>query len=128
VIPNWLDLDRVAITGPPKSGKTTLSGLVTDRPVFHTDDWIDLPWKDIPVAILGATQHLDRFVVEGIQVPRAIKRGLEVDVILVLDEPYIPLSKAQWGLWNNVKETLYTSSLVGIVHHLHSATGNGDHQ
>lgn len=31
---------RIAIAGVPGAGKTTLSKLVTDRPVIHTDDYI----------------------------------------------------------------------------------------
>src|SRR5262245_4436614 len=41
---SWFDdvlgkYSRVAIVGGPRTGKTTLSATVSDRPVIHTDDF-----------------------------------------------------------------------------------------
>ena len=46
--------DRIAIVGGPKVGKTTLCGLVKDRPVFGTVILIGVAsWEDAPLAVIG---------------------------------------------------------------------------
>lgn len=79
---------RVAITGAPKSGKTTICQRVdqTVRPLIHGDDYLHLGWSessqkmaDIVNAIRGP------MVVEGVQVPRALRKGMLVDVVVWLD-------------------------------------------
>lgn len=80
------EFNRVAICGGPHTGKTTLSGLIKDRPVFHTDDLKSLPWADVPDALIERVQHLERFAIEGVQVPRALRRGMVIDAVIFLDE------------------------------------------
>lgn len=98
---------RIAVTGPPGSGKTTLTEDVDDdRPVIHTDDWKHIPWSYQPHKILKALEGLDSFVVEGIAVPRLLKRDLKIDLLIILQEPRVVITDAQEKLWNNMVPTL----------------------
>ncbi len=81
-----MDHPRIAICGGPRTGKTTLASLVADRRVVHTDAWIALPWGEVPHAIIAECTGLDSFVVEGVQAARALRKGLEVDVVIWLDD------------------------------------------
>ncbi len=96
--------DRVAIVGGPKTGKSTLSGLVTDRPVFGTDILIGVAtWADAPHAFIGTCTGVPRFVAEGVQVARALRKGLKVDCVIGLREPKVELNDGQArmtkGIW-----------------------------
>lgn len=91
---------RVAIAGGPNTGKTTLSRMVGGRPVYHTDDHRGLAWEAVPHAVIA--EVLDQtgggrepFVVEGVQVPRTLRKGLVVDAVVWLDEPLEEESKGQ---------------------------------
>lgn len=88
------DHKRVAIVGGPRTGKSTLSALA-DRPVVHTDDTMDLPWEDQPSCVIQLLRHMDTFVVEGVQASRAIRKGLEVDAVVELTEPFETLNQGQ---------------------------------
>ncbi len=76
---------RIAITGPPRVGKTWLSQRCSDRVVVHTDDWQASDWPAQPQLIIAGCAGLDRFLLEGVQVPRALRKGLKVDALLWLD-------------------------------------------
>lgn len=78
---------RVAITGGPKTGKTTLAlalGARTGRPVLHTDDLLHLDHHE---ATRRAARWFDEpaWIVEGVAVPRALRKWL-------LQNPDRPLS------------------------------------
>ncbi len=88
--------DRIAIVGGPKQGKTTISEEVKDRHVLHTDDYLESDWSGVPARIVNDLARHDRFVVEGIQVARALRKGLEVDVIVDMRLPvgvYVPMKE-----------------------------------
>ena len=81
---------RIAIAGGPKVGKTRICRrCVDDRPVFGTDTYKGLPWEDQPASILGMCEGVPRFVVEGVQTARALRKGLQVDCIVYLTKPWI---------------------------------------
>lgn len=78
--------DRIAICGGPATGKTTIATWCTkDRPLLHTDDFMHLEWAEVPQAVIDQCSHHPRFVVEGVQVARALRKGLQVDAVLYLD-------------------------------------------
>lgn len=90
---------RVAITGAPKTGKTTVTEQVTDRPVIHTDDWKDQPWAEVPELVRAACEQAGgAFLVEGVQVPRTLRKGLEVDAVVYLSQPQATQTKAQLAM------------------------------
>jgi hypothetical protein len=77
---------RIAITGAPRTGKTWLAGTYgLEREVIHTDVWQGVEWKKQPELIIAACLTLDRFLLEGVQVPRALRKGLAVDALVWLD-------------------------------------------
>ncbi len=54
------------------------------------------PWADVPALVRAAcSQAGPSFVVEGVQVPRTLRKGLEVDAVIYLTEPRIPQTPAQ---------------------------------
>lgn len=87
----WLDIlsryPRVAIAGGPRTGKTTLSGIGDGRAVVHTDDWIDkTEWEGVPTEVIKACGS-GPVIVEGVQVPRALRKGLSVDCVVWCERP-----------------------------------------
>lgn len=93
---------RIAIGGGPRTGKTTLAGAVTDRPVLHTDERCGLPWSEQPAALIAACAQHDRFVVEGVQVARALRKGLQIDVLIWLVRPMAERTPQQVALAKGV--------------------------
>ena len=85
--------DRIVITGPPNSGKTTLSGLVSDRPVIHMDDLVPIR-RQVELGLEGVGR-LERYVLEGCGVPDCLALGLEPDLVVWLDEPFIAPGRLQ---------------------------------
>ncbi len=77
---------KIAIFGGPGVGKTTMSKLFTDRPVLGTDDYQTMAWEDIPGALIERTSGMGKsFLVEGVQVARALRKGLQVDAVIYLE-------------------------------------------
>lgn len=98
---------RVAITGWPRAGKTTFAESITDRPVVHTDDFKGLPWADVPAAVIAeCDQAGPTFAVEGVMVPRSLRKGLMVDVVLWIDGTRERLNPRQAGMGKSVVTVL----------------------
>ncbi len=88
---------RIAIVGGPKSGKTAVAMFVNDRKVVHTDDFKDTHgWSEASEYIVNTLNESEEpFVVEGVRVAHALRKGLEVDAVLVLVCARQPLSEGQ---------------------------------
>lgn len=102
----------MALVGGPKMGKTTLSRLSDGRPVIHSvheDEEIDAASGSIlvvggyepetPMRLMAAAHALPSFIVEGVQVARALRGpkvdgirypGLAVDYVVYLERPKVP--------------------------------------
>lgn len=112
--PGWfLDIlsryPRVGIAGCANTGKTTLAGNATDRQVIGTDEWLGptatrpagprynpkLDWSGVSADVVRVCGELDSFVVEGVRVAHALRKGLDVDAVIVLTVPHVPLTSAQ---------------------------------
>lgn len=93
------DCRKLAIVGGPNAGKTTFAVSLEFpefyRPVFCTDIFMHLPWKDQPAAIIKYLADLDAFVIEGVQTARALRKGLEVDMVVFIRGTRIPLNSRQ---------------------------------
>lgn len=90
---------RVAVCGPPKTGKTTFASEL-GVPVQHTDDVLDRGWS-------GASDEVSRwfdaetFCVEGVAVLRALRKWRErhpgapppLDRLVMLWYPRVPYTK-----------------------------------
>ncbi len=90
---------RIAIVGGPRTGKTLLASTVVDRPVIHTDDH-RCSWAEAPASIVSACAAYDPsfFVVEGVMIARALRRGLAIDVVLYLDDAKAEQSVGQLAM------------------------------
>lgn len=109
---------RVAIVGGPRTGKTTFARSVRDRPVISTDDYMDLPWEDVPAKVIEAAAAAGAsFVVEGVQAARALRKGLEVDAVIVLTQPKTELTPGQAAMGKGVMTVFneWQSSRPGAV-------------
>lgn len=95
--------DRIAIVGGPRSGKTTLSNTIRDRPVYHGDDYAHLGWSEaseyLAVVVNEAPGPL---VVEGVSVPRALRKGMRVDAVVVLEGSHVELTPGQASMAKGV--------------------------
>ncbi len=70
-------------------GKSTLASLVSDRPVIGTDAYQDMPWSEIPLRMIADVGNQPAFVIEGVMVARALRKGLEVDAVVYLTRPKV---------------------------------------
>ena len=108
----------LGITGPPQSGKTTISEkleatLASRIRVVHTDKWKGAEWKQIPAAVRDhvadimaeSMEDLD-VVVEGVQVARAIRHGMPCDLLIVLTRTLVVLDRRQAGLGKSIERWL----------------------
>lgn len=93
---------RLAIAGGPRTGKTTLAGRLIGRSQVHTDDFMALPWAEVPEATIAACSSHQCFVVEGVQVARALRKGLEVDAVIWMGRPMVTLSDGQASMAKGV--------------------------
>lgn len=82
---------RIAMTGGPKSGKTTLSRLANgSRTVIHTDDFRESDrepdaWSKASQMVTDTVnEEKGKLLVEGVAVPRALRKGMKVDAVLWL--------------------------------------------
>lgn len=79
---------RVAIAGAPKVGKTTLSNMVTDRPILRTDDHRQGDWsKNSEGVMITVNSTPGPLVIEGVRVPHALRKGMKVDAVIYLTQP-----------------------------------------
>ncbi len=101
---DWFDdalakYPRLAVTGGPRTGKTTLCERIADRPVIHTDDLIAKGWSEASQAaaeLFNATSGA--VAIEGVAVPRALRKGMRVDAVIWLDRHLVELTRGQKGM------------------------------
>ncbi len=98
---------RVGIAGAPRTGKTTLSQIAQDRrPVIGTDAYKQMSWEDIPHRMIADVHGMPHYVIEGVQVGRALRKGLPVDALVYLDEPKVEQSKGQVAMGKAIRTIL----------------------
>ena len=113
---------RIAITGGPQTGKTTLAvdmvadrkdrGIDPDAVLIHGDDFIELGWSQSSQALAHAMRAPGPWVAEGVQVPRALRKALDqgagrpCDRLLVLERPWLELSPGQRAMAKGVDTVL----------------------
>ncbi len=90
-----LAVPRLAVAGGPRTGKTTLAAKLAARAQIHTDDLMALPWADVPPAVIAECDRHGALVVEGVQVARALRKGLQVDAVIWMGRPHVALSEGQ---------------------------------
>lgn len=83
------EFPRVAIAGGPRVGKTTIASRVSDRMVFGTDEFREFPWEEVPHRVIAKASVYDSFLVEGVQVARALRKGLRADAVVHMGIPKV---------------------------------------
>jgi hypothetical protein len=91
-------------------GKSTLAKLATDRPIIGTDAYKGLGESfgspEAPLAMIRDTAQLDRFVIEGVLVARALRGprvngyrvpGMVVDAVVYLRTHKVQLDELLAG-------------------------------
>lgn len=96
---------RIAITGGPRTGKTTMAGQIhaeTGSPVVHGDDYIGLGWSQCSAAVADEMRKPGPWVAEGVQVPRALRKMIDADPtakpcdrLLILSVPHCETTRGQ---------------------------------
>ncbi len=107
---------KVAITGAPRSGKTTLANRIvgeshTPQTVSHTDDFKHLSWSDQSLATATALNWNE--VIEGTTVARGLRKWLKanpvgrpVDTLFYLPTPREQLTPGQAGMASGIDTVL----------------------
>jgi hypothetical protein len=98
---------RIGICGAPLTGKAALAGRVTDRPVIDADRYLhppfDVGFPEVPARIIAECAPLERYVVHGVQVARALRGskterlvvGLAIECLIWLVKPVAPQTPRQ---------------------------------
>lgn len=99
---------RIAIVGGPKSGKTTLSRWAQHtHKIIHTDAYMNREWSAASAAVADdANRTQGKIVVEGVAVPRALRKGMCVDVVVLLEGSIVPLLDGQSRMAKSVETVL----------------------
>lgn len=90
------DHKRIAVTGGPDTGKSIVTDYVTDRPVYHSDDYTDENWHTKPETLIREAYSADSpsgYVVAGVTADRAVRKGLQVDAIIHCDDTKVHSDK-----------------------------------
>jgi hypothetical protein len=101
--------ERIAITGPPSCGKTTLTLKLNDgkRKIFHSDDFKHLEWSEASERMAKeANEHDGPCIIEGVAVPRALRKGMRADVVLWLSKPWKEQKPGQVAMGRGCKTVL----------------------
>ncbi|KKL72240.1 hypothetical protein LCGC14_2086930 [marine sediment metagenome] len=96
---------RVVVVGGPAAGKSTMTANL-QRPVIHTDDLMELPWAEVPEALIAAVCEHPRWCMEGVQTARALRKGLECDAVIVIKGWLRPLTPRQIGMHKAIRTVL----------------------
>lgn len=120
---------KILIAGWPKVGKTTFaSSLLAQLPdsrVRHTDDLIGtLEWSAASLEVSRWIDEPGPWIIEGVSVPRALRKwlerspGLPADIMYWSSTPRIPLNPGQSAMgkgcnavWDVVREELVRRGL-----------------
>jgi hypothetical protein len=102
---------RTLITGGPRTGKTTLSRNYAE-PTHHTDDTIGRGWSEASAEVARWINRPGPWVIEGVAVPRALRKWLEAfdgkpcDELIVMTHPHVALTPGQMRMAKGVYTVL----------------------
>ncbi len=104
---------KIAITGAPRAGKTTLATKIGGD-VLHTDDFKHLAWSDQSAAVAAAlTGSQPGDVIEGTTVARGLRKwlranpvGKPVDIVYYLPTAREALTAGQTSMAHGVETVL----------------------
>ena len=113
-------MTRIAITGGPLTGKTTLAGELQMRPpddgecrprIRHTDHLVPLGWSEASAAAALWFDEPGPWIIEGVAVPRALRKWRDahpgqrppVDRVIYLSEPHQVCMRGQSSMAKGVE-------------------------
>ena len=110
---------RIAITGPPSSGKTTIADAI-GLDVRNTDDLIERGWDEAIEGVVDWLSDKDSEIIEGAIVPHALRRwmarypaGKPVDRAVYLGSSWEELTDGQASfaksirtVWEDIQDDL----------------------
>lgn len=104
--------NRIAIVGGPHTGKTELAArfpVAEAGRVYHTDDVMGLGWSEASEAVADWFNRQGPWVIEGVAVPRALRKwlaanedGAPCETVAVLRHAWTPLTKGQASMATGV--------------------------
>lgn len=117
-------MEKILITGAPKSGKSTLVSKIKNVDHYCTD-----PQRMCDYGIKGTPDHLDwsetsqfiadnwigkKQIIEGVAIPRALRKWrlsnphsqLPFDKLIILEGTFEPLSKGQLTMAKGIKKVM----------------------
>ncbi len=99
---------KVAITGAPKSGKTTFTDLFKNCKIIHGDDYIkDFEWSQQSAMLANLVNEMpNSLIIEGVVVPRAIRKGMKVDCVVYLVKIWEELTNKQVAMGKGIVTVL----------------------
>jgi hypothetical protein len=105
---------RIAITGWPKTGKSTLAAKMGGG--RSTDDTIEmgLDWSAGSAEVATWFDKPGPWIIEGVAIPRALRKWKEahpgerppIDKLIVLSTPHVPLNTGQTGMGKGIDKVL----------------------
>jgi len=107
--------DKIAFAGIPRAGKSTAMAeamlIDPDRHFLATDAFMKEPWADAPLLVIAALEGRDRYLVEGVNVGRALRKGLAPDVVIWFHKAHVDLTPGQAVMAKGCR-TIFTSWLA----------------
>lgn len=108
---------KVAILGPPKTGKSTYAAkraAATGALVRHTDDVIKLGWSEASAHVSEWFDAPGPWIIEGVAVARALRKWLERnatgrpldELILTSNPPFCAHSPGQASMTKGIETVL----------------------
>lgn len=102
---------RIGLTGVVMSGKTLLleeGGLgIPPREVLHIDTLRKNDWEMIPSIVCSRLSTKESFIVVGVQVPRCLRNGLEIDALVWLDTSRKVRTNRQHGVGKGTRKIMH---------------------
>lgn len=113
---------RILIAGVPRAGKSTLADELGERhnlKPLHTDDHIGIGWSESSAAVAAQICLPGPWIIEGVAVPRALRKwlaaneGKPADEVYWLPQECVPLNQGQASMgkgcatvWREILPTL----------------------
>lgn len=122
------------IIGEPRCGKSTLATKLAKRTglplvstgkraVLATDDFMGVPWEQVPERIIPLLEESDELILEGCQAARVLRRwfkanpenALRVREVYFLDRPFVQRSSGQNAMGKGI-QTVWREVRPYLIH------------
>lgn len=110
---------RIAITGYPGSGKTTLSERMRDENldllIRHTDDLMHMEWSALSQFVVDNWfEEPGPWIVEGVRIPHCLRKwckqnpydSLPIDRLIILEDTFKDLNSGQRSMAKSLDKIL----------------------